>query len=1114
MESGLSIKMFGGPDVRRDGEPIAPFAYDKVVALLAYLVLEPAMPQSRDRLAELFWPEQPNDDARHSLREALFRLRQALGEGNAVIPLILATRTTIQRNPEAILTTDVATFDAYLNSAAVSQTTETRDRRVQLLIEAVALYEGELLRSLSLVNNDAFEQWLQSKRERYHRRAVAALHQLVHDYEQQGHYTQALRYAQRLAELEPWREEAQRQLMLLLARTGQRSAALKQYEVCCRHLREMLDVTPGPETERLYRRIRQMASARFALPTPITPFVGRQRELDMLLYYLRDPEQHLVTITGLGGMGKTRLAIQAGSLARRERGQLFMHGVVFVRLGAAETADQLVAAVAQSLDFQFAVQEDAVAQLLAFLEEKELLLILDQFEELVSEHSLSFLNAMMVSAPDLTVLVTSRQRLGLRGEQVLPLTGLPLPEGHERSSTLVAEEDGAVALMVSVMRRVRPTRQLTSETVAHVVNICRLVGGMPLAIELAASWTDTLSLQEIVSQVERNLNLLATTAPAMPARHRSIRAVFDTSWQRLDAAERKVLAQLSIFRGGFTRQAAEAVTGVSPSAIARLVRHSLLQYDAGSDRYDIHPLLRQYGAEKLAGEVVDAAVVRERYSAYYKRWLRQLEVQLLGVQESTILQQMDAEMGNIRRTWQWATEQGVVAWLDATSAALHHYYRRRGRYEKGAEAFADAVQSLRSGSARVRAKLLAFQADMLREQGHSDRARECLEESARLLEQAALQGRDTRREEALTLWCTALLTPDAEAARHLLRQSLARYRNLGALSQVASILAALGLLWKSAGDLALADACFEESQTLCRQLAAPAPLVELSYNLAGIRMRRAQYAESERLLQEGLVLARRVEDRAAVAQGLVELGHYYLQTGQYKLAANSYRESTTIREELGQRSLVAEGSSMLGYALLHAGEYREAYLTGERALQLARTVDVAPYAGSALGAIGGALLARGDPASAYQRFLEAAEAYREGWQDDWQARRSLWHALAACALCHQGDVRSARTTIDGALQAAVAFRSLVALNTALPVRALVSLKEGQPEAAVELYALAQAHPHVARSRWFADVVGRYVDDAAAGLPPDTVVAAQNRGQTQGLWETAQALLQEEAGQRE
>ena len=1118
MKRGLSIRMFGGLDVRRDGEPIAHFAYDKVAAFLAYLVLEPVIPQSRDVLAELFWPEQPKNDARHSLRQALFQLRQALGEDNAATALIVATRTTIQRNPEAILSIDVATFDAYLNSAAVNQTTETRGRRVQLLVEAVVLYEGELLRGLSLLNNDAFEQWLQGKRERYHRRAVAALDQLVHDYEKQGDYGQALRYAQRLAELEPWREEAQRKLMLLLARTGQRSAALKRYELCCRHLDEMLDVAPSLETERLYRRIRQMASARFALPTPMTPFIGRQRELEMLLHYLRDPGQHLITITGLGGMGKTRLAIQAGTLARMERVRLFLHGVVFVRLGAVETADQLIAAVAQSLDFQFAAQEDAVGQLLAFLEEKELLLILDQFEDLLSERSLSFLSAMMVSAPDLKVLVTSRQRLGLRGEQVLPLTGLPLPEGNEQSFTMASDEDGAVALMVSAMRRLRPTRQLPPESIARVVDLCRLVGGMPLAIELAAAWTDTLSLQEIAVKVERNLSLLATAAPDIPARHRSIWAVFDTSWQRLDAAERQALAQLSIFRGGFTRQAAEAVTGVSSSpALSRLVRHSLVQYDAGSDRYDIHPLLWQYGAEKLAEEAGDVPRVRERYSAYYERWLRQLEEQLAGAREHTVLRQMDAEIGNIRRVWQWATEQGDEEWLDATSAALHHYYRRRGRYEMGEKAFADGVQCLgqpwEGGAARVRAKLLAYQADMLREQGHSDRARICLEESAGLLAQAAAQGSDTRREEAFTLWCNALLTPDAKASRHLLGQSLAHYRDLGALSQAAGVLTALGLLWKSAGDLAQADACFEESQTICRQLATPAPVVELSYNLAGIRMRRGQYAESERLLQEGLVLARRVDDRAAVALGFGELGHYYLQTGQYEQAADSYRESKTIREELGQRSLVAEGSGLLGYALLHAGEYREAHLTGERALQLARAVDVAPYAGTALAAIGGALLARRQPARAYQRLLEAAEAYREGWQDDWQARRSVWQALAACALCHQGNVDRARTIIDGALQTAIEVHSLIALNTALPVRALMLLKEGQPERAVELFALAQTQPHVARSRWFADVVGRHIEDAAACLPPHVLAVARKRGQTRDLWETAQALLQEEAGQR-
>jgi tetratricopeptide (TPR) repeat protein len=277
-------------------------------------------------------------------------------------------------------------------------------------------------------------------------------------------------------------------------------------------------------------------------------------------------------------------------------------------------------------------------------------------------------------------------------------------------------------------------------------------------------------------------------------------------------------------------------------------------------------------------------------------------------------------------------------------------------------------------------------------------------------------------------------------------------------------------------------------------------------------MRRGQYAESERLLQEGLRLAQRVGDRAAVAQGFVELGHFYFQTGQYERAADSHRESTTMREELGQRALGAESSGFVSYALLHAGEYRDAYLNGERELQLAQAAGVAPHFGKA--AIGGALLAWGQPATAYRQFLKAAEGYREGWQDDWRARRAMIEAMAACALCHQGDAGTARKTIDGALQTAIAVRSLTALLMALTVRALVLLKEGQPERAVELYALAQTHPHVARSRWYADVVGRPVEEGAAGLPPDVVAGAQERGQTRELWQTAQALLPEKAEQRE
>lgn len=600
---------------------------------------------------------------------------------------------------EAIRTveTDVATFERYLETA-------TESNGIEHLVEAAVLYRGELLQGFALAGSPAFEDWLRRKREYYRHQAIDALNRLIRHYRGLTDYEQACHYARRLVSLAPWREEAHRHLMELLARTGQRSVALKQYDECRRHLREKLDAEPALATDRLRRRIQQMAFARFELPPPQTPFIGREKELSTLIAYLSDPECRLITITGLGGMGKSRLALQAGRRAANERARMFLHGVAFVPLVGADTPEHVVAAIAQALEFTFSGGETPHTQLLGYLQEKEVLLILDSFEHLIGDRSAVLLSTILESAPDVTLLVTSRARLHMRSEYLLPLGGLHVPDVDEASRMPAqpdVEQGGAPHLFADAMKRMQPDLVLTEADVRGIIDICRMLDGMPLAIELAAAWTDTLSLTEIGVRVQQSLDFLRRDRPDTPARHRSVRAVLDGSWRRLSTDEQRVMAELSILRGGFTRQAAESVTGVSLPLLSRLVSYSFVHYDRARGRYQIHELLRQYSAEKLvtqsaeSSSATEVANVRSRHSDYYCVRMQSLEANLWSTREEDALDEIDADFENIRSAWHWAADRGNVTQLDQAARVLHQYLSRRGLYEEGAAMFQAAIRAVR-----------------------------------------------------------------------------------------------------------------------------------------------------------------------------------------------------------------------------------------------------------------------------------------------------------------------------------------------------------------------------------------------------------------------------------
>lgn len=836
--------------------------------LLGLLALRQAAPVSREWIATNLWPETAQAQSLFYLRRTLSKLRAALGP--EVRRLTSPTRSTLHLDLSDCVC-DLFTFDSLVTREDVFS-----------LERAVALYRGPLL-------TDCDASWALYEREARAERYVNALESLANVDIQGGDFENGIQKLRRVLEMDPLRERVHRQLMQALGKAGDYAGVERQYREVRRRLHAELHLEPSAETTALYqclkREARQPAPGSVPaeipydnVPAPIGNLIGREAQRNEIAQRLQTTR--LLTLTGSGGIGKTRLAQAVAQAAWAE----FSHGAVWVQLASLASEAQVATQIAMGLQLRERSGETVLQALTAFLRTRSLLLVLDNCEHLLKACG-EIARTLLSACPRLKILATSRQALGLFGEEVwrVPSLTLPAPVVLNVSETALleaVEASEAARLFVERARAVQKTFRLSEENAEAVASICAKLGGIPLAIELAAVWVNALSLPEIARRLEDQFALLARGDRTASSRHQTLRQAMDWSYGLLGSDEQVLLARLSVFAGGWTLEAAEAVCFEENAGRERTLYllHSLTEKSLvetgernGEVRYHLLEPVRQYGQVRLM-ERGEQTRTLQRHHAYFLALAAQISPLLSGPHLVEALERMEAEHDNFRRAFRFSLDDTseIATETSLRLALLLALFRgMRGYYREALEAIQEAMRHNPEAEALVRAEALQKMTQLSLQMGDHQATFTFGREAERLYRQYPPSSGLLM---TLRYLGNVQFAQDGYAeAKAILEEGLALSRQIADRDNEARLQMSLGILAKFKGDLAGAQSLLEAA---ARHFEAASLLTDAGvalHNLGNVFKEQGQWEMAKTYFQRSLDIHRRIGNRPWMGINLVEL---------------------------------------------------------------------------------------------------------------------------------------------------------------------------------------------------------------------------------------------------
>lgn len=950
----LQVQLFGGVTIRIDGLPITDLATRKAEALLIYLVCNPR-PHYRETLADLLWDELPAERAASNLRLALNQLRKHFA------PFLDITRQTIAFRQDV---------ECWLDVEAFARLMVAEPHNLERLAEALGLYRGDFLQGFHLRDARGFSEWQASQMDYWQQQARTHMRTLVDSYAAHSNYPEALRWTSRILTLDQLDEVAHRQVMLLLARSGQRAAAIRQYRICQQIMQHELGVEPEPETEALYQRIARMSDLRpHNLLTPTRTLVGRAAELARLYTWLAAPTSRLISIVGPGGSGKTHLALTVGWRVVNEYLGPCSDGVFYIPLMTHDESASLIddtgllIAIAAQLQIRFSGKSPLLDQLIQQSRDKELLLIIDN-GELLSPSARLALSALIQHIPAMRILVPSHERLKLRDEHALDINGLPYPvlpasivTLHQQQRACAGiQEYAAVQLFLECVRQVQGESDLSDYTLADqlaIGKICQIVHGLPLAIELVAPWIRVRSPVEIVREIAHAIDLIVVDMPDVPERHRSMRAVFEYSWRRMTDEERHALAHLSVFPAAFTAEAAAAIASATLQQLAALRDKSLIQrtvVDSGT-RYTLQPVLRSLAQEKLQRDPAAAAKICAAHAGYFAAIVASYTEQLRSPQGVTMLQWLQCEMENIREGWQWAVAAEDLETLGQYSIPLHDFCAIRGWELEGQHLFRLAASVVRrwqpnedtpEAQLLTAARILSCYAELEYVLGALDTAEDTLQHSRKILSMRAIEDAPELmfiyKQLGLILYWRGAYT-EAMSYLHL---ALQMTEECGDTDKRADTLLAIGGVAYARGDLSYAKQTLQPCHGIYQSQGYHWGVAHTLRFFGMIALALGDSQAAQQHYQESLALARQIGNRIGEALVFDQLGLLYLAEYQLEQSKEVIQQSLTIFQEIGVDVGSARTFCHLARVAIAEENDQAAQEYCLQALQIARRVQAPP----------------------------------------------------------------------------------------------------------------------------------------------------------------------------